>query len=144
MKKCKGCGKNKPLNQFWKAKKNTIAKTWGKCKSCMSKRRKENKWDDSLGVRYHNYRNHNKRECRAGQVFDLTKEQFDALTAQLCTYCNSYSPGKQFCGVDRVDDMVGYTPDNCVPCCGVCNFMKSNMSRADFLAHITRIYTHTQ
>lgn len=27
-------------------------------------------------------------------------------------------------GVDRLDSSMGYTPDNCVPCCWECNNMK--------------------
>jgi 5-methylcytosine-specific restriction endonuclease McrA len=27
-------------------------------------------------------------------------------------------------GIDRVDNSIGYTPDNCVPCCTQCNRIK--------------------
>lgn len=42
-------------------------------------------------------------------------------------------------GIDRVDNNVGYTIDNCVPCCSICNRMKGDMSTDDFLAHVKRI-----
>jgi len=140
---CKDCGEDKELDQFWKAKKNTISKIWGKCKTCMAKKRKTNKWGDSLGVRYSHYRNHNRRQNRIGQVFDLSKEQFDAITKQTCHYCGLYSADKPYSGIDRVDDTIGYTLLNCVPCCAICNFMKRFMSVSDFLAHIARIYTRS-
>lgn len=35
-------------------------------------------------------------------------------------------------GVDRVDNALGYTPDNCVPCCSRCNYAKRAMPRGEF------------
>ena len=44
-----------------------------------------------------------------------------------------------FNGIDRVDNSLGYTPENCVACWRVCNFMKQDMSVEDFLIHIRKI-----
>jgi 5-methylcytosine-specific restriction endonuclease McrA len=46
-----------------------------------------------------------------------------------------------YTGIDRVDNEKGYTPDNVVPCCGVCNFMKGKLGLEQFLAQIKRIHT---
>lgn len=43
-------------------------------------------------------------------------------------------------GVDRVNNDLGYTLENCVPCCGACNSMKMQLSRAEFLERVKRIY----
>ena len=46
-------------------------------------------------------------------------------------------------GVDRKDNNLGYTIDNCVPCCHRCNSMKSNLSYQNFIQHISNIYKTT-
>jgi len=45
-------------------------------------------------------------------------------------------------GLDRIDSSKTHTPDNIVPCCMPCNYMKQRMGVEDFLSHIARIYLH--
>lgn len=45
-------------------------------------------------------------------------------------------------GIDRIDSSKGYTLDNCVPCCKVCNEMKMARTEEEFLAQITKIYKY--
>ena len=42
-------------------------------------------------------------------------------------------------GIDRVDNSVGYTIDNCVSCCGMCNFMKRSYNQLDFINQAIKI-----
>ena len=42
-------------------------------------------------------------------------------------------------GIDRVDNALGYTTGNVVPCCKQCNHAKSDMPYADFMAWIARL-----
>lgn len=64
-----------------------------------------------------------------------------------CVYCGQLpSNHKQtargsfvYSGIDRIDNAKGYTIDNCIPCCEVCNKAKMQMSCSDFLAWIERI-----
>lgn len=81
--------------------------------------------------------------------FDLTKEYFYFLLKDICHYCgarpnnkskNEYS-GKIFTynGVDRIDNTKGYTTDNVVTCCKVCNVMKNNLPHKEFIEQITKI-----
>lgn len=58
----------------------------------------------------------------------LTKEQFQELSNQECHYCGKEGPN----GIDRIDNSVGYTFENCVPCCKHCNYVKGDLSLADF------------
>ncbi len=44
-------------------------------------------------------------------------------------------------GVDRIDNAIGYTKENCVPCCAICNNSKSTLSLKDWLEWIERIST---
>jgi len=83
--------------------------------------------------------------------FELTEEQFAELTKQNCVYCGSEprevkKRPKDFVfrmmnGIDRVDPSIGYVLTNCLPCCKICNYMKLDMSQADFLIHINKIVT---
>ena len=43
-------------------------------------------------------------------------------------------------GVDRIDNNSGYDIDNCAPCCHQCNWAKKNLTKADFLNWIERVY----
>lgn len=72
--------------------------------------------------------------------FNLTIEQFDEITSQVCCYCGEYSENKNFCGIDRVDNNEGYTIKNCVPCCQLCNQMKSTLNLEIFLERIKKIF----
>jgi hypothetical protein len=76
--------------------------------------------------------------------FKLTREQFELLVLSDCQYCgcepaNMHHPkgcveGVLANGVDRKDNGVGYTPENCVPCCKNCNFSKRDQSYDEFIA----------
>lgn len=46
-------------------------------------------------------------------------------------------------GIDRLNPLLGYTPENCVPCCFPCNSAKSTLSEEEFLALVARIYKHS-
>lgn len=84
--------------------------------------------------------------------FKLPYQEFTELTQQKCHYCNSdYSNTEitssghvlKFNGIDRVDNTRGYTLDNVVPCCKICNQMKSDLGYDVFVNQIKRIYERT-
>lgn len=85
--------------------------------------------------------------AKKGLLFDLGREQFDALITSNCYYCgatpaNKISPhGREiiYQGIDRLDNSKGYTSDNTVPCCITCNKMKKVLTYAEFLKHIQKI-----
>jgi len=82
-----------------------------------------------------------------GLAFKLTRELFHELITSECYYCgvapsNCHKPhGKNivYQGIDRKDNSKGYTPENCVPCCIVCNKMKKAMGHDEFLYHVVTI-----
>ena len=43
-------------------------------------------------------------------------------------------------GIDRKDSTKGYSIDNCVPCCPMCNKMKQTFTEEEFLNQIAKIY----
>lgn len=85
--------------------------------------------------------------------FELTKKQFKSLIEADCFYCGkkpqrrnrtSTCHGEYYCnGIDRMNNSIGYTVENCVTCCSECNFGKGTMSKQDFLNWVKRVYEHT-
>lgn len=45
-------------------------------------------------------------------------------------------------GIDRVDNSKGYTLDNVVVCCKICNHAKATMTQSEFYAWIDRLIKH--
>ena len=103
----------------------------------------------NLNNLFGNYK-HKAKERNFG--FSLTKEQFKGLIKQNCFYCGTKphnvkngirSNGKLiYNGIDRVDNTIGYIIDNCVTCCGDCNWMKKTYTQQEFILRIKLIYDH--
>jgi len=98
---------------------------------------------------YYTYkRNSKKRNIE----FNLNKQEFEMLTKGNRFYCNAarflinyvkrISSGYTYNGVDRVDNMKGYTIENCVSCCKYCNYSKNNRSIEDFYTWIEKVYNN--
>lgn len=77
--------------------------------------------------------------------FNLSRETVAKLVFSPCFYCGSKprnfdrTSGVYYSGIDRVDSSCGYTFDNVVPCCIVCNRAKSNRPFKVFLNWISQI-----
>lgn len=78
----------------------------------------------------------------------LTDEELTSIIFSCCTYCGAL-PNKTyakcklaFIGIDRVDSNKGYTIDNCVPCCMICNRAKNDMPLDEFLVWINQLVNH--
>lgn len=86
-----------------------------------------------------------------GYVWNLSKTQVKDLSQGNCYYCGC-PPSTVFHyrgngdyyynGIDRVDNDQGYTPENCVSCCKICNHAKNTMTTKEFKSWITRVYQH--
>jgi 5-methylcytosine-specific restriction endonuclease McrA len=76
--------------------------------------------------------------------WELDEITFDRLTAAPCHYCGRKPSNRKevprhrgafvYSGIDRVDNMRGYEPDNVVPCCRICNRAKHQQTYAEFTA----------
>src|SRR4030067_2064423 len=96
------------------------------------------------------YYKYKRRAKSKGINFELNKQQFRTLTSQPCKYCGETDSnlnnskgnngGFRYNGIDRVDNAKGYTEENSVPCCKLCNRMKNNMSLDEFIAHIKKLW----
>lgn len=85
-------------------------------------------------------------------VFSLSDEEFYDICSMNCFYCNDRpseknhgykrknDTGTYFAnGIDRLDPRIGYTKDNSVACCKVCNFMKTDKTQNDFIRKVLQI-----
>lgn len=87
--------------------------------------------------------------------FDLTFEQFDKLIQKDCYYCGQNPeehkgdlirlqeivPFKRN-GIDRINSSKGYSMNNIVPCCTMCNFAKLHYSIEEFETWLKRLYNY--
>lgn len=97
------------------------------------------------------YGKYKKSAYERGYVFELSKPEFLEIILKPCIYCgraltSEKNKNKKHCngtfkytGIDRYDNKKGYTKDNCVPCCSVCNRMKSDMDVDQFESMLTMI-----
>lgn len=87
--------------------------------------------------------------------FNLTLEQVWDICQRECAYCKKppctlnfvrsrKDDTKYLCnGIDRIDNTLGYTLTNIIPCCQTCNKAKNTMSVDEFLAWIRSVYNHS-
>jgi hypothetical protein len=99
---------------------------------------------------YHSYKVKAKDRNRE---FLLNKDDFRTITLQNCYYCGIepkqiYRPRSNtgisngpyvYNGIDRKENLKGYTLENCVACCGRCNRMKLQLSVEDFINQCIRV-----
>jgi hypothetical protein len=86
--------------------------------------------------------------------FELSRELFRALVASPCHYCGAPPSSKipagdiwsglTYNGVDRYDNSKGYTEENSVACCKICNRAKRDLPIEEFLKWIKSICSHQQ
>ena len=87
-----------------------------------------------------------------GIEWKLSDETFFELITKSCDYCGS-PPGRLrkgrpgvnggyiYSGLDRINNAIGYLPENTAPCCWLCNRAKAEMPLDQFLDWIKRVYT---
>lgn len=86
--------------------------------------------------------------------FELALSEFLSIVTKHCEYCGDppsaviYQRNKnispypstpfRYNGIDRKDNELGYTRENSIPCCGVCNRMKGIMPHEKFIAQLRK------
>lgn len=74
--------------------------------------------------------------------FKISLEEYETLINNQCYYCNNELGSKVVAGIglDRVNNSIGYTVDNVVSCCKICNRIKNeNLSSEETVAAINAI-----
>jgi len=93
-----------------------------------------------------------KRNAKRRDIsFEIEKEFFRKTTKENCFYCNrepsqvihsnNTNGSYIYNGLDRINSKLGYSEENIVACCQVCNWRKSNASYDDFIDWIDSVYT---
>lgn len=135
MQVCCYCGKDYPsfITQH--------GKTSISCQACNQNQAHQ---DAKRADRVRNYKQENMRNqprhfreyfrnaMKRNVPFLLTPEEFQTFVLQPCHYCGTHIQNESI-GIDRTDSAVGYTSDNCVPCCEICNKMKFIYCKEFFL-----------
>jgi len=108
-----------------------------------------------------------------GYEFKITLEDFKNIASKPCSYCDSLNVFSIYLqkdglprtwsstntniknitienskimisGIDRADNALGYTLENSVPCCSLCNYLKREMSISELISRIEKILTNKQ
>lgn len=63
----------------------------------------------------------------------MTFEEWVEISSRPCHYCNNEMGKTEGYGVnlDRIDCSKGYSKDNVIPCCGICNKIRNNFWTVD-------------
>ncbi len=85
--------------------------------------------------------------------FNISKKCFKRLTSSNCFYCGKPPQSKKtstkhytfngdyiYNGIDRVNNKIGYTNKNTIPCCFRCNKIKNRWHQKEFLTTVKEIY----
>jgi hypothetical protein len=84
----------------------------------------------TLPRRYVNAKSYALREREL--PWELTFDQYEKLILQSCYYCDKITLGVESgVGLDRIDNDKGYTIDNVLPCCTVCNQIRGDNLTVD-------------
>ena len=91
---------------------------------------------DAKCVSYASYRS---RAEKKSLKFAITHDDYKSIIQQDCYLCGKSTTETNINGVDRMDNTVGYTLENCKACCKECNHMKNNFALEVLLAKLERI-----
>lgn len=143
------CGKYTTATTF--SVLNGKSRSCGCAKPNFIKPRSDIKLDGASSFNYV-YSTYKRNARKRNYPFELTKEQFKEIATSSCIYCGikcnnsaGYHGKKNsvrflYTGVDRLNNKLGYTLDNSVPCCKDCNIAKSTKTKEEFLSWVIRAY----
>ena len=90
------------------------------------------------------YDNYVHRAQKKNICFELSKEDFNRIKSGICYLCGKTNTMQHKNGIDRVNNSLGYTLDNCKPCCGGCNYMKKNFVLDSLFSKLQKVFNHQQ
>jgi hypothetical protein len=112
MKVCTVCKAAKELTEFYTVKQRGVVKPVSHCKDCNRIRdmHPRNRWSRM------------RAQCRKyGIEFTVTRDWFVQMLNKGCHYCQGTLLDNSGGNMDRIDRTKGYTPENVLPCCWLCN-----------------------
>lgn len=134
-------------SKLWRKPYRAIMETHYRCRSCMHEDSRDTSDTPSKGKAFWHYRTSAKKR---GYEFNLTYEQFLEIAEKDCHYCG-LAPSERYAfkpwhtpaiinGIDRVDNSLGYSVENSVPCCLMCNKSKNKYDLVEWLEWVSRVY----
>jgi 5-methylcytosine-specific restriction endonuclease McrA len=108
--------------------------------------------DDRLAAVNHLFYAQKKDAKRRGLAWTISRVDFEKLIFASCTYCGR-PPSNEitvtrlkrtlvYSGLDRQDNVKGYTLANVVPCCKRCNVAKNNMTFTEWQEWVEDLARH--
>lgn len=140
---CEKCEKLKKLNEFpilySKTGQTGIGGRKSYCKQCEREAARKRLEDPLIRVKsmLASYKHSDKRkfgDLGSGYLKLSTLLDFQKMK---CCYCGDT---QEFMGADRKDNSMPHVEENCVPCCKLCNRIKSDMSDVEFTNYIKKVY----
>jgi hypothetical protein len=135
---CKPCVKEKSAQRYLENKDsiNEKARAWKEKNrdSYLAQQRAYNKiYAQTPDGKYREYKG---GATKRNYEWALSKEAFMTYWQKPCDYCGDPI---ETVGIDRIDNSAGYTADNTIPCCYICNRAKDTMTREDYMAHCRKV-----
>lgn len=130
--KCEKCGIEKLANRdnFPRTAEGTARV----CKECIGEIKKDRTTYRNKSGRLQSRAKIILYRCRGvdtykNRSFSLSLEFIEIILGKPCIYCGFPSTG-----LDRIDNALGHTEENCVPCCKECNIARNkNFSHSEML-----------
>lgn len=72
-------------------------------------------------------------------AWTIEYDDYLTLVVQPCYHCNRSIADETGCGLDRIDNTLGYTLDNVKPCCKTCNRIRSRSMDAEEFKRQTKL-----
>jgi hypothetical protein len=135
-KSCKQSRSNYPLNDMIRCMKNI---------SIVQKNNQDNQHMLNYTF-YHPEFDYNSKDYKRfvvnakkeNKVVEISEEEFEEFVEKPCFYCKR---DDKKTGLDRIDsNNKKYSLDNIVPCCSMCNRLKSNHEQSDFIEKCYRVF----
>ena len=122
---CTKCGELKPHSDFYKSKRrNGLSYTCRQCHRSVMKGYKH--IEGTYAYKYRRFDRVKRRAKEKGLAFELTVDDYWSIkSAPECHYCKASVPDEMT--IDRRDNSLGYTRNNVVPACALCNDIKANI-----------------
>lgn len=142
---------------FKRIHKSASVKKSHQCRFCLGRSRKPRFGPREAVLRefFSNYRSSAKRR---GHEWSLQEEKFREIVESPCFFCGSPPKSRTtnrhgrkkksrqqhpMNGIDRLNNLFGYTEKNSVPCCITCNRAKLQMSASDYVEHCKNVWKHS-
>jgi hypothetical protein len=123
---CQKCG------QDYDVFKTSHNKDSTKCKKCF---KSQQKIEDNRNDRNRNYKEERKKfletyfkmfineSFKRDKNVELNFDEYSKLVQSSCYYCGYYNKNEAI-GIDRINNTLHYTKENCISCCETCNRIK--------------------